>query len=453
MKKEQLSQIIKNTTHLIDIWLPIKIRYDKTPGLSIGIMYKGNLVYARGFGYTDLEKKIPVNEKTLYHIASISKTFTSVAIIQLVEKGKLCLDDKVADYIPWFRAKSKNINSKNITIRQILSHTAGLFRDGDTPHWETGDFPTDLKKSFGISSLTFENGTRFKYTNYGFSLLGLIIKKISGLTYKDYIEKNILKPLQMNSTTVDYSKSLKNVATGYGREMPDKDEEVFEHYKTNAYAPATGFLSNVSDLAKHLSALSLESKKSLINRESKKEIMKGHEKTEGNDEYGLGFDIIRITKRKIIGHGGGYFGFITRIFLDPALDLGVIVLTNSQSSEGSGIGRGVFEMIYNGLDNLTKHEGKLPVYSKYEGIYRNRWEDSVVAQFGKELLEFYPATNSPIKFATILEKGKSQDSFIMKTNNVFASPGEMTVFKDFKSGKAQLCVASSTPSKRIIINQ
>ncbi len=450
MKKEYI-KIIKETGHVIDFWLPLKIKYDKTPGLSMGIVYGGKLVYERSFGYADTKKKKKANKSTLYHIASISKTFTAVAIMQLVEEGKLHLDDKVIDYLPWFKGGEKNKNAKNITIRQILSHTAGLFRDGDSPHWETGNFPKDLKRSFGLSSLVFENATRFKYTNYGFSIMGLVIEKVSGMKYGDYITKKILKSLKMDTSAPDYLSTLSNVATGYGREIPDQKRKIFRHFKTNSYAPATGFLSNVVDLAKYLAALAFDGKEKLLNRESKKEIMRPHEKTGGDEEYGLGLGVFHIGKRKIIEHGGGFNGFITQILLDPMTGIGVIVLTNSLSSSASGIARGTLNAIFNGIDNPQKHHGKLPDYKKYEGIYRNSWGDDVIVRFGKDLLNFAPRTNFPVKFATILKKGKISDHFTMKTENVFDSPGEEAVFKNFRSQKAQTFLAGSMPAKRISI--
>ena len=447
--EKTITDIIKHTGHLINLWLPLKIRYDKTPGLSVGIIYKGKLAYANSFGYADLSKKKKVDEHTLYHIASISKTFTSVAIMQLVDNGKLRLDDKVAEHIAWFKGKNKDKDSKNITIRQLLSHTAGLFRDGDTPHWATGKFPKDLQQSFSSSSLTLENATGFKYTNYGFSILGLVIQKVSGLTYEEYVSEHILKPLKMNSTAPDYSPSLKDVATGYGREIPDEERKVFDHYKTNAYAPATGFLSNTIDLAKYLSALSLDSKKKLLSREAKKEMMRPHEKTEEDEEYGLGLDIFWINKKKIVGHDGGFNGFITQVMLDPKSGIAVVVLTNSLASSAGSIAKGIFEAIYNALDNTSKHKGKIPSYKKYEGVYRNVWGDTVLAQFGKDLLAFSPRAGLPLKFATILKPQKNSHQFLMEEKSVFDARDEIASFTDFKSGKAQKFLSGAMPSKRI----
>lgn len=198
MDKDYL-KAIKYAIKIFDAWLPWKIQYDRVPGLAVGIVHNGKLIYQKGFGYADVELKIPMTPKTCFRIASISKTFTAVAIMQLVEQRKINLDDRIERYLPWFKVKTKNSDSSNITIRQVLSHTGGVFRDGNTPHWENDKFPNlaGLKKSISNKSIVFENLTRFKYSNFGFALLGEIIKKATGLNYDDYVTKHIIKKLGM----------------------------------------------------------------------------------------------------------------------------------------------------------------------------------------------------------------------------------------------------------------
>jgi CubicO group peptidase (beta-lactamase class C family) len=120
--KTNFSEQIKQVGRIVDSWLPLKIKYDHTPGISVGIVYKGKLSYKKGFGFADVEKKQRANEKTLYHIASISKTFTAVSIMQLVEKGKLRLDDKVISYVPWFKAKGESGDTKYVYSAVAISY-------------------------------------------------------------------------------------------------------------------------------------------------------------------------------------------------------------------------------------------------------------------------------------------------------------------------------------------
>lgn len=211
-------------------------------------------------GFADLKTEKKATARTLYRIASISKMFTAVAILQLHEKDKLKLNDPISKYLPWFKGKNKNGDLKNITIRQILSHTSGLFRDGESPHWDTDKFPRTLKGTFSPRSLIIKNSTKFKYSNHALSVLGEIIEKASGQDYGNYMRKNILRKLGMSDTYPDLvPKALPNLATGYGRVFPRKKEQpIFKHSKTYADAPATGFISNVPDLGKFLTALTLK---------------------------------------------------------------------------------------------------------------------------------------------------------------------------------------------------
>ncbi|OHA19699.1 MAG: hypothetical protein A3C08_00500 [Candidatus Taylorbacteria bacterium RIFCSPHIGHO2_02_FULL_47_18] len=458
MKKTTIDykKAIKYAVKIIDAWLPSKIQYDRIPALSVGLVHNGKIVYKRGFGFADVESLEPATPNTCYRIASISKTFTAVAIMQLAEQGKLHLDDKIHKYLPWFKSRSKDSDSNNITIRQILSHTAGVFRDGNTPHWADDKFPdiTGLQKSIS-KAVVFENLTRFKYSNFGFALLGEVVKKISGVSYNEYVSENIIKKLGMERTAPDLTKENEGwLAKGYSRSIPNKEREAFHHIPTNAYASATGFLSNVSDLAKYLSALSLKNKNAnqLINKESKKEIMREYWATgEDNESYGLGFTACKIENRKIVGHSGSFSGFITAIALDTENDIGVITLSNTNDSSAYQVNQGIFEAIYKLADEKDRYtEGKKILnQEKYEGIYRLRWGDYVVAGLDANLIAFGPITNSPIKDTTLL-KPNGKNRFIMDSKSNFGSNGEYATFvfeKDKR--KASKLIWGSTPYERL----
>jgi D-alanyl-D-alanine carboxypeptidase len=456
MEKDN-TKAIKYATKILDAWLPWKIQYDRIPGLAVGIVHNGKLIYQKGVGYADIESKIAVTPKTCFRIASISKTFTSVAIMQLVEQGKINLDERVEKYLPWFKVQTKGINSSNITIRQILSHTGGVFRDGNTPHWENGKFPDrmGLKKSISNKSIVFENLTKFKYSNFGFALLGEIIKEASGLDYDEYVTKNIIKKLGMKRTAPDYNKENDDwLAKGYSRPIPNKEREVLPHSQTKAYTPATGFLSNVSDLAIYLAAISLKQKEgnALVSRESMKEITRVYLPTgEEHGSCGLGFSIYRIAKRKIVGKSGFFAGFVTQISLDVENDIGVIVLTNTNDSSCDSISAGILETIYRFVDEKSKYcDGKIiPDQEIFEGVYRSRWADTIVVGIDTNLVAFQPKTNSPVKGSTLL-KPKGKNKFFIDTDPNFDFSGELATFI-FKRGAKQATkvLFGPTPSERL----
>jgi D-alanyl-D-alanine carboxypeptidase len=450
----ELDRALTSTGRLVDAWLPLKIAYDRIPGAAVGIAHRGKLVYAKGFGFADVENEIPVTPSTAFRIASNSKTFTAVGVMQLVERGRLSLDDRVRTYLPWFTAKAKDRDSANITIRQALSHVGGVFRDGITPHWTDDRFPTktELRRSVSRITVVFENQTQFKYSNFGFALVGAVIEKVTGMSYADYMRENIIEPLGMTRTAPDLTKeSLEWLAAGYARPIPDTPRERFEHCRTNAYASATGFLSTVEDLTKYYDALSLARNTSkLLDRESKKELFRKHW-TSPVDAYGLGFGVREQNGKRIIGHGGGFPGFITSTSLNLDDDVAVFVLTNANDSNAGFIGEGIHEAIHRFADATRDYfDGpRLTKQSRFEGAYRSRWGDHIVVGTGHKLVAFVPQTNSPLAEATVLRPA-SGSTFVMESPFNYDSVGERARFVIGRDQpKARRLIWGSQPSERI----
>ena len=202
---------------LMEQWIQSQMTYRSLPGLSIGIVYDQELVYARGFGYSNLEDSAATTSQTIYRIASLTKVFTATAIMQLRDQGKLRLDDPVEQYLPWFRVKSRFPDQPKVTIRQLLTHTSGLPREAAYPYWTDNKFPsrTEMIKGLENQEMIFAPEDRIKYSNLGFAVAGEIVAEAAGMPYSEYVEKNILAPLGMKSTTVYFQDSQsKRLAEG-----------------------------------------------------------------------------------------------------------------------------------------------------------------------------------------------------------------------------------------------
>jgi CubicO group peptidase (beta-lactamase class C family) len=266
-------------------------------------------------------------------------------------------------------------------------------------------------------------------------VLGEVIKKVSGQSYRNAMRSGILDPLGMDRTEPDLTAESKSwLATGYSRPVPGEVERgSFPHSSAKAYASATGFLSNVEDLAKYVSALSLDND-GLLSRESKKEMFRAHWDTgEPNVAYALGFDVIKIGGRPIVGHSGGYAGFITNVSFDPKDGFGVIVLTNANESPASLICAAIIELV-DGLGDLNAYRGPdtAKTLRPYEGTYRARWADLCVSRVGSSLIAYPPLIASPLKTASTLRR-KGKHSFVIDSRFNFDSTGEpvrFTVPKD-----------------------
>ena len=133
---------VADAISLLDLWIKEQMAYRQLPSLTIGIVYDQELIWAQGYGYADLERQAPATPRTLYRIASITKTFTATAIMQLRDAGRLRLDDPVVDYLPWFQLRNPFDQAPVVTIRHLLTHTAGLPREAAFPYWTDHNFPT-----------------------------------------------------------------------------------------------------------------------------------------------------------------------------------------------------------------------------------------------------------------------------------------------------------------------
>lgn len=147
---------------LLEAWIEAQMAYRNLPGMSVGVVYDSQLIWARGFGYADVEQKIPATPATIYRMASVTKTFTATAIMQLRDAGKLSLDDPVVKHLPWFKIKSWFNDAPAITIRHLLTHTSGLPSEAAYPYWTDFIFPTleQIKEALPNQEAVFAPETR-----------------------------------------------------------------------------------------------------------------------------------------------------------------------------------------------------------------------------------------------------------------------------------------------------
>jgi len=211
----------KEALKLIDVWLNAQRDFDKLPGISVSIVNDQEIIFSKGYGLADVEKKVPMEPETICSICSISKLFTSVAVMQLWEEGKLRLDDSVNALLPGYNLKQQYAESVPITVRSLLTHSSGLPREAAYPYWSAPDFyfPTEkeIKQKLGTQQTLYPSSTYFQYSNLGMTLLGEAVANVSKTNYETYVEQHILQPLQLTNTNPSLPKNLWGVkiATGY----------------------------------------------------------------------------------------------------------------------------------------------------------------------------------------------------------------------------------------------
>lgn len=429
---------INALSRFLDLWIPQRMNLEHIPGLSIGVILGGKLIFQKAYGYADIEKKIKAKPETNYRIASISKMFTAIALLQLAEQGKLRLDDSLSLYLPWLKAKKGDRKAKDITIRQILSHTSGLWRDGKINAFVTDKFPKiqELQKEFSAEALTFPTLELFKYSNFAFALLSEVIRKASGKDYTEYINTYILKPLKMHSSATDLKKDIQNLATGYGRFIPGEKRERFSQVKTNAYASAAGVISNVQDLAKFLIFLISKEDARILGKISKKEMRRIQAATGdgGNRFYGLGIRITKEEGQRFFGHGGGFQGFATNVSVNQETGDGVVVLINSIDAWSGEIAIYIHSVLSRIKEEL-KTRKQVPNMRKYEGYYRNRWGDAIIVQAGSKLIARGPfdSLDEEITALVPVSKNKFRIEGIKNLDSIADSSGEYARFAKEKN--------------------
>lgn len=320
------------------------------PAIAFGVVVDNQLVYAGGYGKTDIAKNITASPSSLFRIASMTKSFTGLATLKLRDEGKLRLDDPVALYIP----ELKNMpllttDAPQIAIRNLLTHTAGFPEDnpwGDRQLAITNEeFLSMLKKGISFSNVP---GIQYEYSNMGWAMLGRIITKVSGKPYEQYITDNILKPLGMNHTQWEYTKvSAGKLAHGYRWEDDQWKEEALLH--DGVYGAMGGLITSIEDFSKymmlHLSAWPPRNGKDTgpVKRSSVREMQQpwvfnnldtgfnypGHNACPMLSSYGYGLRIgIDCNDRRYTGHTGGLPGFGSQWWIMPDYGIGIVALGN-----------------------------------------------------------------------------------------------------------------------------
>ena len=244
---------------LIEVWLDAQKDYEKLPGITASIVSDQDLLWSGAFGMANIDRNIKAEIKTLCSICSISKLFTSVAIMKLYDEGKLRLDDNILDILPWYNLEQQYVESGPITIMTLLSHSSGLPRENAYSHWNGPNysFPTkdQIKTKLSTQKTLYPSSTYYQYSNLAFTLLGYVVEEVSGESFENYIEKNILSQLRLSNTRSTLPKSLygTELAVGYSLLSRDGQRKKINFFQANGVAAAAGFSSNVEDLAKFAS--------------------------------------------------------------------------------------------------------------------------------------------------------------------------------------------------------
>ncbi len=336
------------------------------PGMAIAIVKDGQVIFEKGFGVKNVNTKEPVDENSLFAIASNTKAFTSASIAMLVEEGKLSWDDKVTKHLPWFELYNPYV-TQEMTIRDLLSHRSGLRTFSGDLIWYGTDYSREevvrrakyLEPAHGFRA-------QYGYQNIMYMAAGLIIEEASGMSWEDFVQKRIFNPLKMNRTIT----SIEDLDSKGNYTTPHNDYKgeliTIEYLNWDNAAPLGGILSSVADLSNWILLQlnrGINGTDTLFTSRSQHEMWQAHtvQTVSTYSErmfpsthfkaYGLGWGLMDYHGRKIVSHGGGYDGMISRTVLVPEENLGFVMLTNTNTGITS-------PLMYKTLDIFLSNDDK-----------------------------------------------------------------------------------------------
>ncbi len=422
------------------------------PGYAFGVMMDGQLIYAGSGGYTDIDKKVPATTKSMFRIASMSKSFTAMAIVKLRDEGKLKLDDPVSNYIPAMKAQQLTSDAPVITIRNLLTHSAGF--PEDNPWGDRQLAVSDAQLLAMIKrGISFSNdpGLTYEYSNMGFAMLGYIIQKVTGIAYSDYISKNIWKPLGMTGAEWEYTK-VPPAALAHGYRWMDNSwrEEALLH--DGIYGAMGGMITSIESFSKYVALHQFAwparngADAGPVKRSTIREMqqpwrfagLNANYKYPGGrpcaqaSAYAYGLRWTRDCEgRETIGHSGGLPGFGSNWAILPEYGIGVIFFANSTYASASMANTMVLDTLIRTAQLkprvlppsaiLTQRRNELvkllPDFNgaQASGIFaENFFSDYFTERLKKEASEIFTRAGKIIRVGDMVPENQLRGSFVME---------------------------------------
>ncbi len=465
----------------IDSLAELTLKTFDVPGIAVALVKDGKIIHAKGYGVRSLNNKLPVDENTLFGIASNSKAFTAAALGMMVDEGKLKWDDKVIDHIPTFRMYDPYVTDA-FTVRDLLTHRSGLgLGAGDLMFFPDGNKFTKEEMISNIRYLKQVSGfrTQYDYDNNMYIVAGEVLARVSGMSWEDFIEQKIMQPIGFTTSKASWGR-VHNNPNIIDAHVPfnGKVQAIAHDWSENANA-AGGIMSNLTDLSKWVILQMNNGKygeglsKKLFSEEVHDEMWApqtiirvggpGQYNTH-YASYGLGWFLNDVKGYKQVSHTGGLLGTVTQITLLPELQLGIIVLTNQQSGaaftaitntikdsyfgiigkdrvkqyhdnvvKGETDAKKITDGIWKAIDSTQKVNKVKPITSLFTGTYTDKWFGDVYIT-EKEGSIWFGSEKSPRLTGQMLPyKGST---WIVKWNDRSFDADAFVIFSLDSEGKA-----------------
>lgn len=437
-KKAALPPALAAALDYLPRWLAHQQRISEQPGLSVAVAHHGQVVAEFALGMADAATKLTPRHR--FRVASHSKTFTAAAVLKLREQGRWRLDDAVGGFVPGLHPQVAAA-----TLSQLLSHTAGLVRDGfDAGQWSDrrpflneAELRADLARGAVLPA-----NTRFKYSNHGYGLLGLAIEAVTGESYNGWVAREIVAASKLRETTPDAPlPEGTRFATGHSAKWPlGQRVHIPGDNGTHALSAATGFVSTAADLVRFFASLAPDAGTSVLSAESRREMLRRQWRDPyGSVErwYGLG-SISGSTagagpEWDWFGHTGGFQGTLSRTVHVPAQGLTISMLTNAADGLAGVWVDGALQLLRSALQQGVPG----PRTAAWQGRWWSLWGAMDLLPGASKVLVANPALLNPLQDATQIEPGQRADEGLMTLAGGFASHGEGARLERDARGRVQ----------------
>ncbi|GGH21894.1 serine hydrolase [Paenibacillus segetis] len=394
-----IQRIIDN----LDQILPQFLQDELSPGLAVGVVYDHQMIYAKGFGVKNVQTGEAIDEHTLFHMASVSKTFVVTGIMQLVEEGKINLDTAVSNYLPYFALTDDRY--QQITVRLLLNHTSGMPDEDDfgwdRPEYDEGSLERYVRSISGLKLLK-EPKESFYYSNIGYEILGDVIAKVSGVSFEQFMKERILIPSSMLMSSFlkqeipDHklaSPHILGIKDGFGPEL----SEIFPYHR--AHGPSSTLYTNVVELCNyaltHLNLGQTAEGVRILTTNSYEEMWSKYALTHYGDwseDIGLGWFLGEYKGLNVCSHSGMDTGFRSNLLLLPENGIAIAIMTNADFIGNKVLCKAILDIILGEdipyvkkslatyLSKITIESGVEAAISEYTQIQESSMEEYLVLE-------------------------------------------------------------------------
>lgn len=392
----------------LDIFINREMKRWNMPGMSIAIVKDGKVILEKGYGFADVAKKVLATENTVYQIASNSKAFTGTSIALLENYGKLKSEDKVKKHLSYFIMKDSYL-TEHVNINDVLSHRMGFATfQTDLLNWAGTPSRKELVEKMAYSDMAYGFRERYGYCNIGFVVAGEVIKAASDTTWDDYVKHHFFIPLGMQNTSTYFSDFIKNPNSSKAYAVINEKLLEINPANMDNIGPAASISSSVKDLSKWIMMqidFGMYNGKQIVpktviqkTRQSLTIVGQGRGNSSHFSTYGMGWFMKDENGKKVLSHGGGANGFLSKTVLIPQEKFGFVILTNSDN-----------QSFFEALSEILIKDATGQTYTDYSGLYYRSYVSDIALEMDsvrkwKEAADKYkPAKDAYKKLEGIYE--------------------------------------------------